>query len=177
MKARALALAAALAAVGSASSAAADDVTAMPPRWTVQVDPLTTALGFVHVQLERRLDPELSFYVGPHLRLYDSVFTDEDEPFVGYGVEVGVRWFPHRRAPAGWWVGARAVAAQLSTETPIPETATGGYASALGGYTWILGDRWVLALGAGIQYLHYTVGEYGTEGVLPAAHTAVGVAF
>jgi hypothetical protein len=56
-------------------------------------------------------------------------------------------------------------------------TAVGGYASVLGGYTWILADRWVLAAGLGVQSLHYRVAELGPVGILRAAHTAIGVAF
>lgn len=153
-------------------------VALLAPLWTVQVDPLTTALGFVHVQVERALSANWSVYVGPHLRLFDSLLDDEERDLVGIGAEVGVRWYFTGVAPAGGWVLVRGVGARLSTSANGPEeTGLGGYASALGGYTWILADRWVLSAGAGVQSLHYTVGGEGIEGVLPAAHTAVGVAF
>ena len=45
------------------------------PSWTVQVDPLTTALGYAHVQVERAVAPRWSVYLGPQLRLYDSLLA------------------------------------------------------------------------------------------------------
>ncbi len=152
-----------------------------PPQWTVQVDPLTTALGFVHVQVERALAPQWSVYVGPHLRLFDSPLLSEQEgvseeakDFKGYGLEAGLRWFFEPTAPQGWWLQVRGVGAYLVGPN---ETGAGGYASALGGHTWILGDVFVLAAGLGGQYLHYQVEGAGPKGVLPAAHTTFGFAF
>jgi len=144
------------------------------PQWTIQVDPLTTALGFVHVQVERALSAKYSVYVGPHARLFDSVLDDKDEDFVGFGLEAGVRWFFRGRAPQGTWAQVRGVAARLSTDD---NSTIGGYASVLVGHTWILSRRWVLAAGLGVQYLHYTIDGLGVDGVLPAAHTTVGAAF
>jgi opacity protein-like surface antigen len=145
--------------------------------WTVQVDPLTTALGFVHLQIERRFADHMSVYFGPHLRLFSPPFT-EAEDFVGYGAEIGVRWYVLGTAPRGWWALARGVAAQLRTTVNGPEETTGGgYGSLLGGYTFILGDWFVLSLGAGVQYLHYTIADLGPKGFAPAAHTAIGMAF
>jgi len=147
-----------------------------PPAFTVQVDPLTTALGFVHVQIERRITPRVSIYAGPHAKLFRGILAEEGEDQTGVGVEVGVRYFVLARhhAPAGLWVQARGVIARVALDG---ESEPGGYVSALVGYTHIFGRRWVLAGGLGIQYLHYSVGGVGTEGVLPAAHTTVGFAF
>lgn len=144
------------------------------PQWTLQVDPLTTALGFTHLQIEHAVAPQWSFYVGPHMRLFNSPLRDETEDFTGYGLEAGVRWFFSPGAPEGWWVGTRGVIAYVigpDKENP------GGYVSALGGYTWIGGGWLVLSGGLGVQYLHYTVQGLGPKGILPAAHTTVGVAF
>lgn len=146
-------------------------------KWTVQVDPLTTALGFAHIQVERALSEHLAIYVGPSLRLYSSVFDAEPSPFVGIGVELGVRWFLRPTAPRGLWAQVRGVLARLSTDEQGGKTGIGGYGSALVGHTWIFAGRWVLAAGAGVNYLRYTIAGMGTEGLLPAAHTAVGVAF
>ncbi len=150
---------------------------AAPERsWTIQVDPLTAALGFVHVQVERVLAPAWSLYLGPHLRLYDAPWSSDPEPFLGAGAEAGLRWYPQGHAPTGWWVLTRGVAARTwTTETPRV-TGFGGYGSLLGGRTLILGDRWVLSGGAGVNLLAYGVDGYGTYGVWPALHTAVGVA-
>lgn len=146
------------------------------PVWTIQIDPLTTFLGFEHVQIERALGCSGTAYVGPHLRLF-SPPTGPEEPFVGLGVEVGGRWFPWARAPTGAWLGARAVGSYLFTLDESADPALGGYASILAGYTWVFADHYVLSGGAGVQYFHYKVGDYGVEGVFPALHTAVGFAF
>lgn len=149
----------------------------LAPNWTVQIDPLTTALGFAHVQVERALAPNWSVYLGPSLRLFNPPFGDQHD-LTGLGAEAGVRWFFRPEAPAGFWLGARGVLAHLSTEARgREETGLGGYGSVLGGHTWILGGWCVLAAGLGVQYLHYTVGGEGPEGILPAAHTTFGVAF
>ncbi|MEZ4468102.1 MAG: hypothetical protein R3F60_21460 [bacterium] len=148
----------------------------LAPAWTVQVDPLTTALGFVHVQVERAVAERVSVYLGPSLRLFDAPFG-EPANVRGLGAEAGVRVFLDPTAPAGWWAGVRGVLAQVESAGDGPaETALGGYGRVLAGYTWIH-DWLVLAGGLGVQYLHYTAGGEGIEGVLPAAHTTVGVAF
>ncbi len=146
------------------------------PSWTVQVDPLTTALGFVHVQIERGFD-DWSVYAGPHVRLFDGLLTEGHEPYVGHGAESGVRWYPRGAAPAGPWLLVRGVLAHAVTTEGPRETSWCGYGSGLGGGTLLLADRWVLSGGLGVQYLAYGVAGYGTYGVAPAAHTAVGVAF
>jgi hypothetical protein len=145
--------------------------------WTIQVDPLTAALGFAHVQVERALAPHFSVYAGPHMRLYDSILSDDVEPYRGYGVEAGARWFWAGRAPAGGWLSARGVGATLRTTDGSDLRGPGGYGSMLCGYTGIIKDRWVLSGGAGAQYIAYQIGGYGPRGVFPALHTAVGVAF
>lgn len=147
------------------------------PQWTLQVDPLTTLIGFVHVQVERRLGDSFSIYAGPSLRLFSPPFGD-DENFVGYGGEVGFRWYFLGGAPEGFWVLARTVAAYLSSDLPGgEESGFGGYSSGLVGYTAIFGNWFVLSGGAGFQYLYYTINDEGPSGPLPALHTTVGVAF
>lgn len=147
------------------------------PAWTVQVDPLTFALGYAHLQVERALSPRWSVYAGPHLRLFDGLLTEGHEPYRGYGVEIGARRYLTGAAPEGAWVLARGVIAVAHTEVPAPTTAPGGYVSALLGYTGVLGPGLVLSGGAGAQYIHYTVGDYGVRGAFPALHTAVGWAW
>jgi hypothetical protein len=144
------------------------------PRHTVQVDPLTTLLGFTHVQFERVLAPSWSLYAGPHLRTHSPPWG-EPEPYRGFGLEAGVRWYPAGAAPEGWWLLGRGVLAVARSAEG--ETSPAGYGSALGGYTAILGERWVLSGGLGVQRLHYTVGPYGIDTWAPAAHTAFGLAF
>lgn len=154
-----------------------------PHRWTITVDPLTTALGFAHVQVERAFGTDVSFYVGPSLKLWDFPGT-EQQPYVGLGVELGFRWYWHARAgrrglyaPEGPWLMARGVVAHLHTTDGSAQTSLGNYLSALAGYSWIVGDHFTFALGAGVQRLDYAVGDYGIEGILPALHTNLGVAF
>lgn len=151
---------------------------AQTPAWTVVVDPLTFALGFAHVQIERTLSPHVSVYAGPHARLFDSVLGDEREDFLGLGVELGVRWFFSPGAPEGAWVGVRGVGARLTADTEAGAQSTfGGYGSVLVGYTWLATDWLVLSGGGGAQYLHYTIAGLGPKGFFPALHTVVGVAF
>jgi hypothetical protein len=146
----------------------------VPFHWTVTVDPLTTAIGFVHVQVERSLGPRVSVYAGPSLRLFDGVLADTNGPYVGLGGEAGVRGFFTGSAPEGGWVMARGVAARLSTSD---EARFGGYTSGLVGYTGVLGRGLVLSGGLGVSYFAYEVGGYGVAGLAPAAHTNVGWAF
>lgn len=153
--------------------------TALRPltQWTIQVDPLTVALGLVHVQVERRLSPDWSLYLGPNLRLFDGLLEETPQPYRGLGVEVGLRRFFAGHAPTGGWVMARGVVAHLSTTDGTDASSVGWYGSLLAGYTTILGGHFVLSGGLGVQYMAYHLGEYGFGGFLPAAHTAVGVAF
>lgn len=147
------------------------------------VDPLTTALGFVHLQTELALGRRFSIYAGPSLKLFDFPGT-EQEPYQGFGVEAGVRWFvnagdkpTHKSAPRGPWVMVRGVAASVRRTDRDNVSEFGGYISALGGYTWIFDDVFVVGLGLGIQRIDYTVDDLGIQGTLPAAHTTVGIAF
>ncbi len=146
--------------------------------WTIQLDPLTTAIGFVHLQVERSLGSSFSLYLSPHARFFNGILTEGDEPFLGLGVEGGVRWFFTGDAPEGGWVLVRGVAAHLSTDEPTSQTAFGGYISALVGYTAILDSGLVLSGGAGAQYLNYRIAGFGPDkGPLIALHTAIGWAF
>ena len=144
------------------------------PLRTLQVDPLTTALGYVHVQIEHVLGDHFSVYLGPHLRLFSAPFAEEKEDFTGFGAEVGLRYYFSGTAPEGWWGLVRGVTAQASTDD---ETAFAGYGSLLGGYTAIFDDVFVLSGGAGVQYIEYQVAGLGPKGIFPALHTALGVAF
>lgn len=148
------------------------------PKWTVQLDPLTTALGFVHVQVERAIGEEWSVYAGPSLKLFPGLLAEEGEaPYTGLGVELGVRWYFHGAAPEGGWVLLRGVMARLRLDDAPNTTAFGGYVSALAGYTAIVDGWFVVSGGLGVQYLAYRVAGNGPSGLLPAAHTTVGVAF
>lgn len=149
--------------------------------WTVSVDPLTLALGFTHLQVERVVGPHWSVYGSPHLFVFPSPLLAElQQPFRGLGAEAGVRYFFDDHAPTGCWVMARGVLAHLKTtegaDTP-GLTSAGGYGSVLVGYTAILGEHLVLSGGAGAQYLRYQVDGMGVLGPAPALHTNVGWAF
>jgi len=150
---------------------------AAEPQWTVTVDPLTTALGYPHLQVERAFSDGFSLYVGPHARLFDGLLTEEPEPFVGFGLETGARWFPWGDAPTGAWLMGRQVLAHIHTTEGPEASELGGYTSVLFGYTGILGDVFVLSGGLGAQYLYYDIEGMGASGPFPAAHTNLGVAF
>jgi hypothetical protein len=144
------------------------------PHWTVTVDPLTTAIGLLHVQVERDLGPHFSLYLSPSVRVFDGILPNFNGPYVGLGVEAGFRGFFVGRAPEGGWVMVRGVLARLSTED---KANPGGYTSALVGYTGILGPGLVLSGGAGVSYFAYGVQDYGIHGFAPALHTNIGWAF
>ena len=152
-------------------------VAADAPRWTVTVDPLTYAIGYPHLQIERAFGDHASVYVGPHFRLYDGILTEGHEPYRGAGVEAGARWFPWGAAPEGAWLMGRTVVAQIWTTEGPEAQALGGYASALAGYTGIVGGFLVLSGGAGFNYLYYDIAGMGASGPFIALHTNVGVAF
>lgn len=147
------------------------------PDWTIQIDPLTTALGFVHVQVERSIGPNWSVYIGPSLRLFDGILSlDDPTGFLGFGAEAGVRWFYLGGAPEGWWHQVRGVVAHLDAKDS-DATGVGGYVSTLAGYTWIYEGTLVLSGGLGVQYIDYTLEGKGQKGLFPAAHSTIGVAF
>ena len=159
------AAAVALIALLTASTALAESPDAAPegPKWTLQVDPLTTALGLVHLQVERALGERFSLYAGPNLKLFDGIIADPDEPSItGVGLEMGLRWFFSPGAPEGGWVLVRGVGALLQTRD---DSQPGGYISALAGYTWIFDGWLVLSGGGGVQFIHLKVKDAGTGGV------------
>lgn len=150
------------------------------PQWTVTVDPLTEALGFVHVQVEHTLGQRFSLYAGPSLKLFNSPLGIGIGPFRGYGAEAGVRAFFYGRAPRGTWVMVRGVLALVQYSDLLgddpdwaqaamvvcswPEfcgadgSALGGYTSALVGYTGIVPvghGGLVLSGGLGLSYFAY----------------------
>ena len=149
---------------------------AAPPTWTITVDPLTTAIGYAHLQVERRLAEHWSLYLGPSLRLYNGILADINGPYVGLGLEAGGRWFPWGKAPEGGWLMIRGEGAWLRTTDGSDLGAPGGYTSALTGGTWLLGDHLVLSGGAGLSFFAYEVGGFGPTGWIPALHTNLGVA-
>ncbi len=150
---------------------------AEPPAWTVSVDPLTFAIGIAHVQLERALGKRFSVYAGPSLRCFDGILAATNGPWTAYGAEVGVRGFFTGSAPEGAWGMVRGVLAAASTKDAPGAVKPAGYASALVGYTAILGSGLVLSGGAGVSWFDYGAGGQGVHGFAPAAHTNVGWAF
>ena len=145
--------------------------------WTLTLDPLTTAIGFVHLQVEHTLGEHASLYATPSLRLYNGILPDVNGPYRGYGMEMGVRGFFVGTAPEGGWVMLRGVLASVRTTTPDQTAQLGGYSSALVGYTWISNKQFVLSGGAGISWFNYGVLDYGVHGFAPALHTNLGFAF
>lgn len=150
---------------------------ALIPLWTLTVDPLTTAIGFVHLQVERTLGEHVFVYAGPSLRLYDGILAPVNGPYRGIGAEAGLRGFFVGSAPEGGWLMLRGVLARVVTETPTPTVALGGYTSGLVGYTGIVGPGLVLSGGLGLSWFNYGVRQWGVHGFAPAAHTNLGWAF
>ena len=92
-------LAASLVLVAAPASASAQESPTLPdasesakaPKWTLQVDPLTSALGLFHLQVEYAFADHHSLYLSPSVRLLDSVLTDEEYDAVG--IEAAYRYF------------------------------------------------------------------------------------
>ena len=127
----------------SLTDARADD-----PKWTLTVDPLTLAIGFAHLQVERAIGDRFSLYATPSLRLYDGILVDVNGPYRGLGGEVGGRFFLRGEAPEGVWLMARGTLARVNTtETSEPVVTLGAYTSGLVGATWILGPGLLIPLG------------------------------
>lgn len=153
--------------------------------WTVTVDPLTTAIGFVHLQVERSFGHRVSVYATPSVRFYDGILSDFNGPWFGAGVEVGVRGFFIGNAPKGGWMMLRGVMgtawaedpARIHTDDPATRFKLSGYTSLLVGYTGLVGPGLVLSGGAGVSYFDYGVLDYGVYGFAPALHTNIGWAF
>ncbi len=157
--------------------------------WTLTVDPLTTLLGFVHVQVEHRAGQYASIYVGPSLKLINSPLGIANGDYKGYGVEAGVRVFPWGKSPTGPWVMTRAVLADIVEASDVPGqrggSEAGAYTSLLVGYTGIVPvgpakkTGLVLSGGLGLSYFDYgpDPSAGGIHGFLPAAHTNIGWAF
>lgn len=156
---------------------AASVALAEPPTWSLRVDPLTVALGLPHLQVDRVLSERWGLYVGPSARLFDGILTEGHEPFRGYGLEAGLRYFLQPSAPEGPWLMGRQVTAWLRTTEGPAAAEPGGYSSALLGYTAVLSGWLVLSGGAGVNYLYYDIGGMGFSGLAPAADTSIGVAF
>lgn len=155
---------------------------ARPWAWTVTIDPLTTAIGFVHVQVERSFGQHVSVYAAPSVRFFDGLLPDFNGPWYSAGVEVGARGFFVGNAPSGGWLMLRGVLASAWTDGPdVQDNAAvselAGYSSALVGYTGIIGPGLVLSGGAGVSYFDFGVGGYGVYGFAPALHTNLGWAF
>ena len=146
----------------------------MPFHWTLTVDPLTTAIGIVHLQVERTIGKRASVYAGPSLRVFDGILPATNGPWTALGAEVGVRGFFVGEAPEGGWVMARGVLAWAYTED---DGRIAGYTSALVGYTGVLGPGLVLSGGLGVSWFDYGAGGYGVHGLAPPAHTNIGWAF
>ena len=145
--------------------------------WTVSIDPLTTAIGFVHLQVERSFGRRVSVYATPSIRFFDGILPRFNGPWYGAGVEVGVRGFFIGNAPKGGWVMLRGVLGNAWLDNAAATSRISGYTSLLVGYTGILGPGIVLSGGAGASYFDYGVAGYGVYGFAPALHTNVGWAF
>ena len=147
------------------------------PTWTISVDPLTTAIGFVHLQVEHSFGRRISVYGTPSVRFFDGILPDFNGPWYGAGVEVGVRGFFIGNAPKGGWFMVRGVLGNAWLDNAAATSRVSGYASALVGYTAIVGPGLVLSGGAGVSWFDYGVDGYGVYGFAPALHTNVGWAF
>lgn len=122
---------------------------------------------------------------------FATTTTNEDSfgnVFCGFGSELGYRYYAEANGPRGWFVGPSLL---LGSYRAIPALGTEVHFSNVGGavdvgYQAIVADRWVVGLGAGLQYTRPSedfppqelpASVYARAGVRPRLLLALGIAF
>ena len=166
MRALLLVSSATLVALAGAQAARADDIdpgVRFKPV-AVQGNPFAFVVG--------RYGADIEYLPLPHHALhltafYYEAFPGTDAVFSGPGGEVGYRWYSRDDGPHGLFVGASVVAGQYEyAHTPEVPTmfdpgsdtkfvAIGGALDA--GYQLVTFGNFALGVGAGVQYVHYTI--------------------
>lgn len=146
------------------------------PRFTVTWHPLSVLTYGWQFEFEAAPSRWISLHATPTM-----VFTRDDgvpRP-LGFALDAGVRVFPWGRAPSGAFVGAHVGGTSYPALTP-EERGFGLRGGLTLGYTFVFAQRWVLSLGGGVEYMHFTPSgnnAAGWDNVLPFARVAAGVAF
>jgi len=154
-----------------------------PGRTTLSTNAVGFAMGAVNANLEaeRRLREDLTAYASVEYLLRANplqllAFTAD-----GLVLTLGARWYPGRRAPAGWFLAPRLQLASVFAQGTPTGGATGAGLGFEGGYAWVLWRWGLLSIGAGANgywlSAHAATGEHRSLFLaLPSARLQVGVA-
>jgi hypothetical protein len=139
--------------------------------------------GVLGVGFERTFAPAWSGRVTVQLERpwYTGILGGTESDVIGGGVEVRPFWFARGDAPYGLYVSPFARLALIRATDGLAEPATGiGWTAGItAGWGWRLGARYLLRLGAGVQYWAFEVddGAAGVAGVYPDVDIVVGRRF
>ena len=162
-----------------------------PRRFSVTYNPLTLFLVRAELSAEVMVSKSGNHHAINGSFFYGSTTTNSDSynnVFQGFGGEIGYRYYSGNAGPRGLYVAPSFL---IASYTAIPEHGAHVPFANLGGaldvgYQAILGDRWVVGLGAGLQYTAPTVNflsqqlpasVYANSGLRPRLLLALGVAF
>ncbi len=148
-----------------------------PKRFTLTFHPLSLLLTQWQFEFEAAVARSLSLHANPTV----VVTVDDGTPRpLAFAMDLGLRYFPFRRAPSGFFLGAHAGIGSwdlIAFRPAEPALAMRGGASV--GYTWAWPWGLVLSLGGGAEVL--TVSPSGSNDVrvivYPFTRLAVGVTF
>jgi phospholipase/carboxylesterase len=134
-------------------------------------------LAVVGLAYERVLGRNFAMSVEGHLF---GIWWDEPQ-FRGFGWQVRPTWFVEGTAPRGIYVAPFFRVERVTSEDTGDTPATGWSAGTWAGYSFMIGQRFNLRIGAGIQYMHYVTDD-GTrrvawKTVYPALDLLVGYTF
>jgi hypothetical protein len=177
---RLLTLAGALLASTAALAQSTDTSLAAPPpgyapppaRWEapthlIGINPLNLLWGELSLEYEQGLGHSASLLFTPSALLYPGVFT----PFangvnvLGFGLMVGLHFFPYPNGLNGFWIGPEVTGQFASVSTPDATGAGFGLtlAGALG-YTFIIADHFGISLGLGAGWRKVWAGAEFVDG-------------
>lgn len=111
------------------------------------VNPADLLSGIVSLEYERGLNSLLGVSIGVSAWAFPGVFAFGQPSMTAIGPELGLRFHFIRDAPAGLWFGP-----SINTGVVIGSETTRVWMWGLGaaaGYNFVIGDHFVLQLGAG----------------------------
>ena len=142
------------------SAAFAESVTAtVGPRHLVDINPLSLANGKLSLEYEGALSNSASIVVGPQMILYRDPIAGSGPAVFGYGLSLGVHFFPGAEALHGFWLGPEVNGGYLGSGDKA-----GLYMQLNGilGYTFLPTDHFAISLGIGAGY-RFTNVDFGSS--------------
>lgn len=142
----------------------------------VSFGPLGLLFGVGNFTYEHELSPSVSFEIAPS----GIYFSSGGDSIYGAALGLGLAFYVSGNAPEGLRFSARVepgfVGAKDSGEE---ETVFMFGARALFGYNWVWKNSFTMGLGAGVQYLHFSLKNTSTSlnGILPALDFNLGFCF